>query len=236
VLTITTVVLYGLSRTLLMHGVGDEDWLAFESFVKHTDPNIQSHKILVDTNVDKKELYACFCYINYENEADALKGRQLFETAIYHALTTPGPVDASRMHTCLKSQAPKSRWGPVFSVWVGDVTSADEVRAKFNSFGRLTTVTLTSHGLPPFKIDGGPRQSAIVNYIRFEDAQTALLEPNTSARTNTLFVQRVLSEKPKSLKQVERIASKTMDRPEHYVALLQTCTGLFDFDGHGLVL
>ena len=229
----TTVVLYGLSRTLLMHGVGNKDWLAFESFVKHTDPNIQSHKILVDTNVDKKELYACFCYINYENEADALKGRQLFETAIYHALTTPGPVDASRMHTCLKSQAPKCRWAPVFSVWVGDVTSAADVRAKFNSFGRL--MTLASHGLPPFKINGGPRQSAIVNYIRFEDAQTALLEPNTRARTNTLFVQRVLSEKPKSLKQVERIASQTMDSPENYVALLRACSGLFAFDGQGLI-
>ena len=137
------------------------------------------------------------------------------------------------MHTCLKSQAPKCKWAPVFSVWVGDVTSAAEAKAKFNRFGRLTT--LTSHGLPPYKIIGDPRQCMIVNYVRFEDAQAALHEPNTRPRTNTMFVQRVLSEKPRSMKHVERIASQTMDRPEHCVALLQACQGLFDFDGHGLV-
>ena len=224
-----TVVLYGLRTTIRI--LGEADRIAFNSFVQHADPNTQSHKVLIDTNADKE--YACFCYINYENEVDALKGRQLFENAIYHALTHPGPVDASRMHTCLKSQAPKCKWAPVFSVWVGDVTSATEFKAKFNRFGRLAT--LSAHGLPPFKIIGDPRQCMIVNYVRFEDAQAALQEANTRARTNTLFVQRVLSEKPKSLKQVERIAAQTMDRPEYYVALLQACPGLFAFDGRGLV-
>ena len=206
----STVVIYGLNANVLPHKHaprGNPHAVAFQQFVERVDPRVVSFKVLIDTATDDS---ACFCYLNYDSEHHALAGRQLFDDAIFQALTHAShDVDASRMFTCMKADAPKRRWAPVFTIWAGNLFDAtdDMVRVRFNDFGRMAT--MATHGMPPFKImtqQPTGQRFALVNYTRFTDAKAALDACSMSAitfgaanppviarpRTNVVFVQRVL--------------------------------------------
>jgi hypothetical protein len=259
-----SVVLYGLRNEILeykqhraatwhrLSSSSNEHLVAFERFVNKIDQNVQTYKILIDTNSKPEDDYSCFCYLNYGSETDALNGKQIFEEAISRARTIiSASVDTSHMVVCMKSEAPKRRWSPVFSIWVGNLFDADtaEVKARFNRFGRLAT--MATHGLPPFKLVGGTQRSAILNYVHFAGAKAAIdacgvsaiaFGPPSSApavarpRANAQFIQRVLAileaqGKPIPVEHIHRIAdSMREERPADCVALLRACPDLFRVD------
>ena len=242
-----TILLYGVSNSVLVSKhmaksrEANKALASFETFITHTDPNVQSYKVLVDTNTDMTDKYACFCYINYETESSALDGVKLFDNALYHSLISHNPaVDTSHMYTCLKPQAFRCKWTPVFSIWVGNIfkTPRASVWAKLNSFGPLTT--LASHGMPPLKVIEGPKRCAIVNFVHYKDAKAALdakiifgtHPPSiTRPRSNVQFIQRVMEERPTSMGHVHSIAAQIMDSPADCVALMQACKGELEDDG-----
>ena len=249
----SSVIIYGLNYNVMPYkqeerGV-NQNTVAFHNFVKRVDARVSGLKVLIDANAGN----ACFCYVNYESESDAVTGKLLLDSAIFRAVTHPFPgVDTSRMYTCMKTDAPKRKWVPVFTIWIGNIfdKEAEAVRMRFNAFGPLAT--MTTHGIPPFKIAGeaGPKRSALINYIHFTDAKAALDACAASAitvdtnppviarpRTNVLFVQRVLralaekNEAPLTIQDVHNIANRMGgERPVDCIALLHACTDVLHID------
>jgi hypothetical protein len=219
--------------------------------VAHTDPNVRSHKILFNSNPDADTRYSCFAYLNYDTESDALAGKRLFETAIFDAITNGAPIDASRMTVCMKSDAPRRTWTPVFSVWVGNLFNASHqgVILMFNPFGRLAT--MKTHGVPPLKITETQQQrSAIINFVHYADAQRALVACAAGGisfgsvaaiarpRSNIQIVKRVAGilrarpDKTVTFEHVQSIAERMGggERPGDCVTLLRACPNLFSVD------
>ena len=251
--TMSTLVLYGLSRNL-MSGRRDAEGNhrhnqyidSFRRFIYETDPCILTYKILLDTRVGVDREYCCFCYINYAAKDGALKGKTLFDSAILKLLMRPTPsLDASYMFTSLKTKC--EYWAPVFSIWVGNILQSGSAALEkvFKSFGPLAT--LRSHGALPYKIlTDGEQPSAIVNYIHCADAMTFLDACNAGSihfhpiipvvarpRANVVFVRNLLNTgmRVMSLRYVRFIAkSMRDDEPEfieHLVAILRACPGFF---------
>lgn len=248
-----SLLLRGLKSDLLESrkpGMHDRQ-AALQQFITTADPRIRSVRLLIDTSVARDSGYACFAYLNYEDEGETASGKLLLDSAIFLAVTRKSSVDASHMVVCTKADAPKRNWAPVFSIWVGNLFDADvsNVKECFNRFGPLSTMAI--HGLPPFRIlECRSQRSAIFNYINFADAQAAFDARKSISfgaapavirpRANMLFVQQVLRVdrgRQMPFDQIQRIADRLgEERPDDCIALLRMCRDLFVVDmASGLV-